>query len=75
MFCLESPCLIPSQKESAFFSRIKRHRVDPTVSSFANPVPDHYGEKISSVSGYRRWLKDQRAFNLKLGNYRATKAL
>jgi import inner membrane translocase subunit TIM23 len=31
--------------------------------SFA--VPDFYGEKIQSVQGYRRWLKDQRAFNKK----------
>lgn len=28
-------------------------------------VPDYYGEKISSVAGYRQWLKDQRAFNKK----------
>lgn len=28
-------------------------------------VPDFYGEKIQSVSGYRQWLKDQRAFNKK----------
>jgi import inner membrane translocase subunit TIM23 len=29
------------------------------------PVPDFYGEKIQSVTGYRRWLKDQKAFNKK----------
>jgi import inner membrane translocase subunit TIM23 len=28
-------------------------------------VPDFYGEKISSVAGYRQWLRDQRAFNKK----------
>lgn len=28
-------------------------------------VPDFYGEKISSVAGYRQWLKDQRAYNKK----------
>jgi hypothetical protein len=28
-------------------------------------VPDYYGEKITSVQGYRNWLKDQRAFNKK----------
>lgn len=28
-------------------------------------VPDYYGEKISSVAGYRQWMKDQRAFNKK----------
>lgn len=57
------------QKDSAFFNRIKRHRVDPSVSSLANPPPDYYGEKIGSVAGYRRWMKDQRAFNLKTGRH------
>ena len=55
------------QKERAFYARIKKYRVDPTSSSMANPVPDYYGEKIGSVADYRRWLKDQRAFNLKRG--------
>ncbi|KAF4473239.1 Presequence translocated-associated motor subunit PAM17, mitochondrial, partial [Fusarium agapanthi] len=54
-----------TQKEAQFFERIKQHRVDPTNSSASNPVPDFYGEKISSVSGYRQWLKDQKAFNKK----------
>lgn len=62
--------LTPLQKDSAFFNRIKHHRVDPTASSLANPPPDYYGEKIGSVAGYRRWLKDQRAFNLKTGRYK-----
>ncbi|RYO97629.1 hypothetical protein DL764_007266 [Monosporascus ibericus] len=52
-------------KEAEFFARIKKNRVDPTTSSVQNPVPDFYGEKISSVAGYRQWLKDQRAFNKK----------
>ncbi|KAK2042329.1 Pam17-domain-containing protein [Colletotrichum somersetense] len=52
-------------KEKEFFARIKKNRVDPSVSSVGNPVPDFYGEKISSVRGYRQWLKDQRAFNKK----------
>lgn len=52
-------------KEAEFFARIKKNRVDPAVSSAGNPVPDFYGEKIQSVSGYRQWLKDQRAFNKK----------
>lgn len=59
-------------KERAFFERIKKHRVNPTGASTNNPVPDYYGEKIGSVSGYRRWLKDQRAFNRKReGTYNA----
>ena len=53
------------QKESQFFARIKKNRVDPSSSSTGNPVPDFYGEKIQSVAGYRQWLKDQRAFNKK----------
>ncbi|KAL6912856.1 hypothetical protein ACHAPO_007638 [Fusarium lateritium] len=54
-----------TQKEAIFFERIKKNRVDPTNSSASNPVPDFYGEKISSVAGYRQWLKDQKAFNKK----------
>ncbi|RMD44266.1 hypothetical protein DV735_g804, partial [Chaetothyriales sp. CBS 134920] len=57
-------------KEKAFFERIKKHRVNPSGAGANNPVPDFYGEKIGSVAGYRRWLKDQRAFNRKRGgNY------
>jgi len=52
-------------KEKEFYDRVKKYRVDPSASSMANPVPDYYGEKISSVAGYRQWLKDQRAFNKK----------
>ncbi|OCK76437.1 Pam17-domain-containing protein [Lepidopterella palustris CBS 459.81] len=58
-----------AEKERAFYARIKKYRVDPSSSSMANPVPDYYGEKIGSVADYRRWLKDQRAFNLKKGSY------
>lgn len=53
------------QKEKNFFARIAKYRVDPTSSSMQNPVPDYYGEKITSVQSYRQWLKDQRAFNKK----------
>lgn len=63
--------LTSEQKEREFYDRIKKHRVDPTSSSMANPVPDYYGEKIGSVADYRRWLKDQRAFNLKRGEKNA----
>ncbi|KAK2628204.1 hypothetical protein QTJ16_002850 [Diplocarpon rosae] len=56
-------------KEKEFYRRVKRFRVDPSASSMANPVPDYYGEKISSVAGYRQWLKDQRAFTKKRTTY------
>ena len=52
-------------KEKDFYSRIRRYRVDPSNSSVQNPVPDYYGEKITSVRGYRQWLKDQKAFRRK----------
>ncbi|KAL9049985.1 MAG: hypothetical protein Q9162_006900 [Coniocarpon cinnabarinum] len=52
-------------KERDFYGRIRRYRVDPSNSSMQNPVPDYYGEKITSVRGYRQWLKDQKAFRRK----------
>lgn len=54
-----------SAKERDFYGRIRRYRVDPSSSSMQNPLPDYYGEKITSVQGYRRWLKDQKAFRRK----------
>ncbi|MCJ1393726.1 TIM23 complex component [Xylographa bjoerkii] len=58
-----------SLKEREFYQRIKRYRADPSSQSMANPMPDYYGEKISSVQGYRQWLKDQRAFTKKRQSY------
>ncbi|KAF3914620.1 hypothetical protein AA313_de0201555 [Arthrobotrys entomopaga] len=54
-----------TKKEKEFFNHIKKNRVDPSFQSFSNPVPDYYGEKIGSLSQYRQWLKDQRAYNRK----------
>ncbi|KAF1963944.1 Pam17-domain-containing protein [Bimuria novae-zelandiae CBS 107.79] len=73
VFNLRNRAIAPqiTKKEREFYDRIKKHRVDPTSSSMANPVPDYYGEKIGSVADYRRWLKDQRAFNLKRGEKNA----
>ncbi|KAL8671442.1 MAG: hypothetical protein Q9168_004048, partial [Polycauliona sp. 1 TL-2023] len=52
-------------KEKDFYARIKKHRVDPSLASISNPLPDYYGEKIGSVTDFRTWLKDQRAYNRK----------
>ncbi|KAK5132279.1 hypothetical protein LTR08_009267 [Meristemomyces frigidus] len=52
-------------KEKKFYARVVKHRADPSSSSPQNPIPDYYGEKIGSLKDYRRWLKDQRAYNLK----------
>lgn len=46
-------------KEREFHRHIKKNRVDPTLQSTSNPVPDFYGEKIGSIKEYRQWLRDQ----------------
>nr|ODN80262.1 presequence translocated-associated motor subunit PAM17, mitochondrial [Cryptococcus depauperatus CBS 7841] len=48
-----------------FFNRIKANRADPRFQSVQNIVPDFYGEKIVSLSTYRRWLRDQAAYKKK----------
>ena len=53
------------QKEKDFYTRIRKHRVDPSNSGASRLVPDYYGEKIGSVAQYRTWLRDQRAYNKK----------
>ncbi|KAK9451373.1 mitochondrial import protein Pam17-domain-containing protein [Limtongia smithiae] len=52
-------------KEDLFLEHIKSNRVDPSYQSFANPVPDYYGEKITSLHGYRRWLRNCAAYRKK----------
>lgn len=52
--------------ENVFLGRhVRRFRADPASSSLQSPIPDYYGEKVGSVAGYRRWLRDQRAFTRK----------
>ncbi|ODO08446.1 presequence translocated-associated motor subunit PAM17, mitochondrial [Cryptococcus wingfieldii CBS 7118] len=48
-----------------FYHRIKKNRADPRFQSVQNIVPDFYGEKIVSLSTYRRWLRDQAAYKKK----------
>ncbi|WWC65871.1 presequence translocated-associated motor subunit PAM17, mitochondrial [Kwoniella dejecticola CBS 10117] len=48
-----------------FFNRIKRNRADPRFQSAQNIIPDFYGEKITSLSTYRRWLRDQAVYKRK----------
>ncbi|PWN23410.1 Pam17-domain-containing protein [Microstroma glucosiphilum] len=47
-----------NQKDADFYEHIKRNRVDPSRTNMQNPIPDFYGEKISSLKEYRRWLRD-----------------
>ncbi|KAK7203977.1 mitochondrial import protein Pam17-domain-containing protein [Myxozyma melibiosi] len=54
-----------TEKEDLFLQHVIRNRVDPSYQSFANPVPDYYGEKITSLHGYRRWLRNCAAYRKK----------
>ncbi|OMJ13955.1 Presequence translocated-associated motor subunit pam17, mitochondrial [Smittium culicis] len=47
-------------KEKVYFEHIQNNRSDPRLSSYRNPLPDYYGERVTSVKGYRTWLKKQR---------------
>ncbi|KAK9476325.1 mitochondrial import protein Pam17 [Lipomyces japonicus] len=62
---LRSKAPLFQTKENLFLQHIKKNRVDPSHQSFANPVPDYYGEKITSLHGYRRWLRDCAAYKKK----------
>ena len=57
------------EREKQFFAHVKKNRVDPNANYFNNPVPDYYGEKIGSLRDYRRWLKDQKAYNRKKAKF------
>lgn len=46
-------------REKEFFARIKANRVIPSSQAVSNASPDFYGEKITSLRGYRKWLKSQ----------------
>lgn len=53
------------KKNSLFLKRIIKNRADPAKQSFANPVPDFYGEKITSLKEYKQWLRDCNAYRRK----------
>lgn len=46
-------------RDREFYSRIAKNRVDPSLQTPTQPVPDYYGEKIGSLHQYRQWLRDQ----------------
>ncbi|CAK9837610.1 TIM23 translocase complex-associated motor subunit Pam17 [Schizosaccharomyces pombe] len=49
-------------REQEFYRHLVKNRVTPQMESYSNPIPDYYGEKIYSLSDYRRWLRDQKAY-------------
>ncbi|KAJ3220246.1 Proprotein convertase subtilisin/kexin type 9 [Dinochytrium kinnereticum] len=48
-------------RDKEFFQRIQSKRPSEVKLSIDNPAPDYYGEAVTSVPGYRAWLKKQRA--------------
>lgn len=52
-------------KDLLFLQKIKQNRVNPSLQSFSNPVPDYYGEKIYLLKDYKQWLRDCNAFRRK----------
>ncbi|KAJ7073881.1 mitochondrial import protein Pam17 [Mycena amicta] len=48
-----------------FYKHIARNRVDATLQSATNPIPDYYGEKVGSLAQYRQWLRDQNKYQRK----------
>jgi len=57
--------IVPSiaQREKEYFDHIKTLRVPAEISQITqatSPLPDFYGEKVSSISTYRKWIRKQR---------------
>jgi len=46
-------------RDREFYARIAKNRVDASLQTPTQPVPDYYGEKIGSPHQYRQWLRDQ----------------
>lgn len=58
-----------TQKNAEFLRHVQKMRPDPSKQTYANPVPDYYGEKIGSLKDYRRWLRDGRAYRRKVETF------
>ncbi|KAF8891331.1 mitochondrial import protein Pam17 [Infundibulicybe gibba] len=52
-------------RDREFYQRIAKNRVDASLQSPTNPIPDYYGEKIGSIHQYRQWLRDQAKYKKK----------
>lgn len=45
-------------KDAHFYEHVRKNRVDPSRANMQNRLPDYYGEKIYSLSDYRKWLRE-----------------
>lgn len=53
--CWDGDVVVEADPQSPFLII----RLSPrSRQNMQNPVPDYYGEKIQSISDYRRWLRD-----------------
>ena len=57
------------EKNSTFLKHIIKNRVDASRQSFSNPVPDFYGEKITSLKDYKQWLRACNAYRRKTTDF------
>ena len=52
--------------EQDLYVRIKKHRPKDIrinmIPGLQQKMPDYYGEKITSVSAYRNWIRNQKLF-------------
>ncbi|KAI1320965.1 TIM23 complex component [Mortierella claussenii] len=55
--------------DKEFRKHIVKNRADPRTNSVTSPLPDFEGEKIKSVSDYRKWLRKQREHRRKTTFY------
>lgn len=57
-------------KEAELYNRIKIHRPQSIsvnmIPGAQAKMPDYYGAKITSVPGYRSWIRDQKLFIARL---------
>ncbi|KZV96219.1 mitochondrial import protein Pam17 [Exidia glandulosa HHB12029] len=54
-------------RERELHRRIVKYRVPPELTPANNPrLPDFYGEKIESLQGYRKWLREQSRYKQKM---------
>ena len=50
------------QRDKEFFERVKRLRVPSELQALNATLPDYYGEKVKSLSDYRKWIRKQREY-------------
>ncbi|KAJ6531107.1 mitochondrial import protein Pam17 [Mycena capillaripes] len=52
-------------RDREFYRHVANNRVDASLQSATNPVPDYYGEKVGSLKQYKQWLRDHRKYKRK----------